>query len=131
MTRSATWNLPQIEPEFRKDVTVGTEDVIVDRADSEKRNVNLTIILNIKGNPHVVTDRISVRHLKLTADNKAGVSQLPPAPAPASSSKSSSSKLETNSSEPVPEIVLNGTSVLSLANLIQMTQRSKRLRRPS
>ena len=34
--RRIIWNLPQIEPEFRKDVNVGTEDVIADWADSDR-----------------------------------------------------------------------------------------------
>ena len=104
--RRIIWNLPQIEPEFRKDVNVGTEDVIADCADSEKRNVNFTITLNIQGKPHVVTDRISVKNLKLTTEyNPAKTVELP---GPSSSSKSSISKLEASSSESVPQVVLNG-----------------------
>ena len=85
-----------IEADFRKDVAVGTNGVIVDWADDEKRAVNFAITLNIVGQPQTITGRISIRNLQLIKDYKdAPAAQLPPAPVPSSSSTSPGSKQET------------------------------------
>ena len=59
VTRRTTWNLRRFEPEFVKDVTVGTKGVIADWDNDEKRNVNLTITLTNAGQTQTITSRIS------------------------------------------------------------------------
>ena len=67
--RRMSWSLPRkSNPNFRKDVTEGTEGVIEGWADPEMRHVLLSVDLNISGKQQTLTQAVYARNLKLTSD---------------------------------------------------------------
>jgi hypothetical protein len=67
--RRMSWTLPRkSNPNFRKDVTEGTQGVIEGWADTEMRQVLLSVDLNISGKQQTITQAVYARNLKLTSD---------------------------------------------------------------
>ena len=121
--KRVSWTIPQVdEPKYRRDITVGTEGIIVDFADPEQRMVILEVIMDLPSGPQQKTSHsIFPRNLKLTSEYKE--SQAGPDEEKSGAPHSSKAASSSGSSGLVPQWALGASDPAS----VKMSSKFKHL----